>query len=189
MLSEERKLKDQTSYCPVQCEKLTYLEKVWCVKTNLKGTYVEDYNTLTSSKTAFKDDYNTTVFRQDECWRGATPLEHFDRQPLPDFKLWEDAGELHYTGYEERRDFPSGPWDESPGIFLPEKVLNICFRVLPTPSQAVMTSVAFLAWVSLDEHQVSSAPYTRNFKTRRRRTCNERPGSCTLCIKKVERHL
>lgn len=65
--------------------------------------------------------------------------------------MWEDAGELHYMGYKERRDFPSGPWDESPGIFLPEKVLNICFRVLPTPSQAVMTSVAFLAWVSLDE--------------------------------------
>lgn len=50
VLSEERKLKDQTSYCPVQCEKLTYLEKVWCVKTNFKGTY------------------NTIVFRQDECW-------------------------------------------------------------------------------------------------------------------------
>jgi len=28
VLSEERKLKDQTLYCPVQCEKLTYLEKV-----------------------------------------------------------------------------------------------------------------------------------------------------------------
>lgn len=151
VLSEERKLKDQTLYCPVQCEKLTYLEKVWCVKTNFKGTYGEDYNTLTSSKTAFEDNYNTTVFRQDECWRGATPLERFDRQPLPDFKLWEDAGELHYMGYEERRDFPSGPWDENPGIFLPEKVLNMCFRVLPTPSRAVVTSVAFLAWVSLDE--------------------------------------
>ena len=151
VLSEERKLKDQTSYCPVQCERLTYLEKVWCVKSNFKGTYVEDYNTLTSSKTAFKDNYNTTVFRQDEFWRGATPLERFDRQPLPDFKLWEAVGELHYMGYEERRDFPSGPWDESPGIFLPEKVLNMCFRELPTPSQEDMKSVAFLAWVSLDE--------------------------------------
>ena len=67
-LSEERKLKDQTSYKPVQCEKLTYLEKVWCVKTNFQGTYGEDYKMLTSSRTAYKDSYSISVFRKDECW-------------------------------------------------------------------------------------------------------------------------
>ena len=86
---EERKLKDQTSYKPVQCEKLTYLEKVWCVKTNFQGTYGEDYKTLTSSRAAYKDSYSISAFRKDECWRGAIPLERFDRQPLPDFKLWK----------------------------------------------------------------------------------------------------
>lgn len=130
-LSEERKLKDQTSYKPVQCEKLTYLEKVWCVKTNFQGTYGEDYKTLTSSRTAYKDNYSISVFRKDECWRGAIPLERFDRQPLPDFKLWKNVAELRYMGYEERRDFPSGPWNESPGLFLPEKIVEMCFRVLP----------------------------------------------------------
>ena len=107
-LSEERKLKDKTSYKPVQCEKLTYLEKIWCVKTNFQGMYGEDYKMLTSSRTAYKDSYSISLFRKDECWQGAIPLERFDRQPLPDFKLWKNVAELHYMGYEEWRDFPSG---------------------------------------------------------------------------------
>ena len=49
-------------------------------------------------------------------------------------------------GFEERWDFLVGPWDECPGLFLPEKVLDLCFRVLPTPSKEIMTSIAFLAW-------------------------------------------
>lgn len=150
LLSEERKKEDRTSYQPSNSEMLKYLENVWSVKKNFKGTYGEDYVTLTSSKTAFTDNYSTTIFREDECWKGK-PLECFDRQPLPDFKFWESNGELHYMSFEERRDFPMGPWDECPGLFMPEKVLDTCFRVLPSPSKDMMTSIAFLAWVSPEE--------------------------------------
>ena len=87
------------------------------MKANFAGTYGGDYNTLKSTKTAVLDKYNTTIFRNDECWRGPNALERFDRQPLPDYKLWEEVKELHYIGYEERRDFPEGPWDKSPGLF------------------------------------------------------------------------
>ena len=103
------------------------------MKANFAGTCGGDYNTLESTKTAVLDKYNTTIFRNDECWRGPNALQRFDRQPLPDYKLWEEVKELHYIGYEERRDFPEGPWDKSPGLFLPEKILDMCFRVLPTP--------------------------------------------------------
>ena len=126
------------------------MENVWSVKKNFSGTYGEDYNTLTSSKTAFTDNYSTSIFRADECWRGK-PLERFDRQPLPDFKFWEITGELHYMSFEERRDFPVGPWDECHGVFMPEKVLDTCFRVLPAPTKDMMMSIALLAWVTPEE--------------------------------------
>ena len=145
LLSEERKRKDKTYYHAIQSEKLSYLEKAWGVKASFAGTYGGDYNTLECTKTAFLDKYNTTIFRNHECWRGPNQLERFDRQPLPDYKLWEEVKELHYIGYEEPRDFPEGPWDKSPGLFLAEKILNMCFRVLPT------VSIAFLAWVSIEE--------------------------------------
>ena len=150
LLSEERKKEDRTTYQPSNGEMLRYLENVWSVQKNFSGTYGEDYNTLTSSKTAFTDNYRTSTFRADECWKGK-PLERFDRQPLPDFKYWEITGELHYMSFEERRDLPVGPWDECPGIFMPEKVLDACFRVLPAPSKDMMMSIAFLAWVTPEE--------------------------------------
>lgn len=70
---------------------------------------------------------------------------------LPDYKRWEDNGELHYLSYEARHDFPSGPWDKCPGLFLPEKVLETCFRAIPFPSDEELKAVAFLAWVSIEE--------------------------------------
>ena len=150
LLSEERKKEDRTTYQASTGEKLRYLENVWSVKKNFSGTYGEDYNTLTSSKTAFTGNYSTLIFRADECWRGK-PLERFDRQPLPDFKFWEITGELHYMSFEERREFPVGPWDERRGVFIPEKVLDTCFRVLPAPTKDMMMSIALLARVTPEE--------------------------------------
>ena len=151
LLSEERKKEDRTTYQASTGEKLRYLENVWSVKKNFSGTYGEDYNTLTSSKTAFTDNYSTSIFRADECWRGK-PLERFDQQAsASDFKFWEITGELHYMSFEERRNFPVGPWDECRGVFMPEKVLDTCFRVLPAPMKDMMMSIALLAWVTPEE--------------------------------------
>ena len=151
LLSEERKKEDRTTYQASTGEKLRYLENVWSVKKNFSGTYGEDYNTLTSSKTAFTDNYSTSIFRADECWRGK-PLERFDRQAsASDFKFWEITGELHYMSFEERREFPVGPWDERRGVFIPEKVLDTCFRVLPAPTKDMMMSIPLLARVTPEE--------------------------------------
>ena len=40
---------------------------------------------------------------------------------------------------------------QKPRPFLPEKILDMCFRVLPTPSTETLVSIAFLAWVSVEE--------------------------------------
>ena len=108
LLSSERKEQDDTTYRSINNEILTYLENVWQVKKHFSGTYRENYK----------------HFRENEEWRGKRPLERFDRQPLSDYKRWEDCGELHDLSYEARRDFPAGPWDGNPGLFLPEKVLE-----------------------------------------------------------------
>ena len=150
LLSDERKEEDESKYRPVNNEILAYLENVWAVKKNFIGSYSDDYRTLKCIKTACTDKYSTSVFRENESWRGQV-LERFDRQPLPDYKRWEDSGELHYQSYETRRDFSSGPWDECPGLFLPDKVLDTCFRANPVPSSENLKAIAFIAWVSVEE--------------------------------------
>ena len=118
---------------------------------SLQRWFSDDYRTLKCNKTACTDKYSTSVVREDESWRGGKALESFDRQPLPDYKQWEDSGELHYMNYEKRRDFSTGPWDECPGLFLQEKVLDTCFRANPVPSPENLKATAFIGWVSLEE--------------------------------------
>ena len=103
---------------------LEYLESVSHVDKNFKGCYSEDYSTLTSPTTACIDKYSVSIFRKNEDWAVGKPLERFNRQPLPDYKRWEETGELHYLSYEARHDFPRGPWDECPGLFPPDRVLE-----------------------------------------------------------------
>ena len=54
-------------------------------------------------------------------------------------------------GFEELWDFLVGTWDECPSLFLPEKVLDLCYRVLLTLSKETMMPITFLSWVSSDE--------------------------------------
>lgn len=96
LLSDERKNEDETKYRPNNNDMLAYLENVWGVQKNFIGSYSEDYHTLKCVKTACTDKYSTSIFRQNESWKGGKALERFDRQPLPDFKRWEESGELHY---------------------------------------------------------------------------------------------
>lgn len=128
LLSEKRRKEDETMYQPAKGEILSYLENVWCVKKNFKGTYGEDYITLTSSRTACTDNYSVSIFQAEECWRGRKSLECFDRQPLPDFKLWEKIGELHYVGFKEQRDFPVRTWDECPSLFCQRRSLTSALK-------------------------------------------------------------
>ena len=151
LLSDERKNEDETKYRPNNNDMLAYLENVWGVQKNFIGSYSEDYRTLKCVKTVCTDKYSTSIFRQNESWKGGKAQERFDRQPLPDFKRWEESGELHYMSYETRLSFQTGSWDECPGLFLPDKVLDTCFRANPVPSPEILKAVAFLAWVSGEE--------------------------------------
>ena len=151
LLCYERKEEDESKYQAINNDKLAYLENVWAVKRNFTGSNSDDYRTLKCNKTACTDKYSTSVLREDESRRGGKALERFDRQSLPDYKRWEDSGELHYMSYETRHDFSTGPWDECPGLFFPEKVLDTCFQENPVPSPENLKAIAFIGWVSLEE--------------------------------------
>ena len=154
LLSDERRREDNTTYGPVRNQILDYLENVWHVKKNFKGCYSEDYRTLTT--TACVDKYSVSVFRENEDWTSWKLLERFDRQPLPDYRRWEESDELHYLGYEARRDFLRGPWYECPGLFLPDRPLETSFRVLPSPMEDELKAIAFLGWVTVSQFYTST---------------------------------
>lgn len=73
---------------------MTYLENVWGVQKQFIESQSTEYRTLKCVKTACTDKYSTSVFCQNESRKGGKVLEWFDQQPLPDFKQWEESGEL-----------------------------------------------------------------------------------------------
>lgn len=79
LLSNDRKEEDETKYRPTNNDMLAYLENVWAVKKNFIGSYSDDYHTLKCNKTACTDKYSTSIFRENESWRGGKALERFAR--------------------------------------------------------------------------------------------------------------
>ncbi|CAH3031611.1 unnamed protein product [Pocillopora meandrina] len=192
LLSDERRREDDTTYKPVKNDILEYLENVWCVEKNFKGCYSEDYRTLTSLQTACIDKYSVSIYQENDDWRSKEPLERFDRQPLPDYQRWIESGELHYLSYEARRDFPRGPWDECSGLFLPEKVLDSAFRVLPSPLEEELRAIAYLAWISVEQASQFYASAQKQLSQQREEDLKqeawniERAGGMNPNLKKYE---
>lgn len=86
LLSDDRKEEDETKYRPTNNDMLAYLENAWAVKKNFIGSYNDDYHTLKCNKTACTDKYTTSIFCENESWRGGKALKRFDPQLLSDFK-------------------------------------------------------------------------------------------------------
>ena len=53
---------------------------------------------------------------------------------------WQEAALLEH-----------GPWNDIPGLFVPTKILDLCFLVIPNPSQDMAQLIALLAWVAPSE--------------------------------------
>jgi len=62
-----------------------------------------------------------------------------------------ETRELHYLSCEARREIPRGPWDECPGLFLPEKTLEFAFHVLPSPLEEELKVIAHPAWIPVND--------------------------------------
>ena len=162
-LSESQKAEfSDLSYHPKQTKLLAHLCAIWNVSMDYEHSYYNDYLTIccqnktsTGSNmdfpTVYKDKYTFATYRNDLGWKGQV-LDPFERQPLPDYIRWfSTGGELHYLPYEKRRSFPTGPWDQCPGLFLPTKVLELCCKVFPCPPSDLFQDIGLLAWLSINE--------------------------------------
>ena len=149
-LTDQRKGQCRQGYSPNKNNVFHYLVKNWDVDEDFKGSYADDYDTLTNVQTATRDHYSVSVFREDEKWRGKA-MDRFERRPVPDLIAWEESGKFHCLPFELRANLPRGPWDELPELFLPSRVLDLAFRVFQKPEPVLLRQVAFLAWISDQE--------------------------------------
>ena len=112
---------------------------------------MDDYRTLCNStdhnvRTAWTDKYITAMYRND--WRG-TPLRR-ELQAIPDYLRWiQTNGELHYVSYERLQLLQSshGNWQETPGLFRPDRLLSLLFTINYRPLNDMHSSFAYLTWL------------------------------------------
>ena len=113
---------------------------------------MDDYRTLCNStdhnvRTAWTDKYITAMYRND--WRG-TPLLRRELQAIPDYLRWiQTNGELHYVSYERLQLLQSshGNWQETPGLFRPDRLLSLLFTINYRPLNDMYSSFAYLTWL------------------------------------------
>ena len=71
-----------------------------------------------------------------------------ESQPLPDYHRWVDTCELHFMTLQESSLLEAGAWDTIPGMFLPSKIVDLCFLTIPSD---IGNLIALLAWVNPSE--------------------------------------
>ena len=152
-LSEQSKEAFMDTYQVKSGELLTQLHVaygMWILTSNL-GNYLGDYrlinNDLIEERTAWKDKYSSILYSPSS----AITYHRGELQPVPDIPRWIKTHELHYMPWQEAALLEHSPWNDIPGLFVPTKILDLCFLVIPKPSQDMAQLIALLAWVALSE--------------------------------------
>lgn len=151
-LSEENKAVFTTTYTALSSTVTRNLNVVWGIDEHFSGSYYDDYKIIKNDhescpyRTAWKDKYTTAIYALDSHVYG---VGQYDLQPLPDYIRWKETGELHYIPFNERVLLDKGDWDNCPGLFLPTRVLNLCFAVVPHPTDDCLKEISKLAWIPL----------------------------------------
>lgn len=94
--------------------------------------------------TCWADKYSTTIY---SCSMSGN---RYELQPIPDFLRWFRTGEAHYMPLEEVA-LLKGDWVNIPAIFLPSKVLELCFIVVPSPDDSIIQQMSILSWLTVKE--------------------------------------
>ena len=146
-LNEEQKMLNCEGYKAKQCWLLQYLHLFWEVDMDFQGSYISDYDLLqngtsqASGQTAWIDKYTTTLFS-----KTTMPIPRFNPQPLPDYVRWVKTCEFHYMTSEEASLLEEGPWHDIPGLFIPSRILDICYTIFPQSSKELKKLLSILAW-------------------------------------------
>ena len=146
-LSEENKAVCTTTYTTLSSTVTRNLNVVWGIE-HFSGSYYDDYKIIKNNhkscpctcRTAWKD--TTAIYGLDSNVHG---VRQYKLQPLPDYIRWKETGELHYLPFNERVLLDKGDWDNCPGLVLPTRVLNLCFAVVPHPTDDCLKEISKLA--------------------------------------------
>ena len=148
--SEESKGEYAETYKVKSCELLTQLHVAWTVDLQFEGRYQNDYrlinNDLTVERTAWKDKYSTVLYSPGHIF-----CSRREMQPIPDVIRWLSCHELHYMPWQEALLLEDGPWHDIPGLFLPSKILDLFFTVIPKPPRDIALLISTLAWLTPNE--------------------------------------
>ena len=99
-------------------------------------------------RTAWVDKYTAAIYTRDED----ANCRRYQLQPILDYLRWYKTGELHYLPLEERAPL-SAPWDETHGVYLPSRVLDLCLSVVEHPSDDIVRQLSLLSWTTPQEVQ------------------------------------
>lgn len=195
-LNEEGKQKfPNKTYAPQNGSIMDSLVIAWNVDRHFCGDYITDHqaisNTLHDYPTCWTDKYSTIVYspRPDiECRR-------YELQPIPDYLRWFKTNEAHYLPLEEVALLKGG-WINIPAIFLPTKVLQLCFTVVPKPPEHILQQICLLSWLSAKEvtdykqklqdqfeNQLKSEKEKERWKSHELYRTHTKPQLETLCRK------
>lgn len=131
-LTEDQKKECEWTYKPCNNVLVNDLQVLWG-STCQERTYYSDYqliNNLESSITAWKDRYGSTIVKP-------SYENFFESQPLPDYLRWyETRGEQHYCSTERTLELVHDIkiLQTTPAIFLPSRILMVCFNQILTKS-------------------------------------------------------
>lgn len=149
--NENRKADDILQHQPIKNDLWREVSIVWDLNENYTGSYWEDYEIIQNKfhedgqRTCWMDKYSTMIFNPDvECDSG---IEAFTFQPLPDYIRWILTGsELHYLPLEKVQKLVTQVVADTPGAFLPSKILEMMFKVFSHGTDNILSGISFLTW-------------------------------------------
>ena len=150
-LNEEGKYHFPTpTYSPSKGEILDCLVAAWEVDRHFQGEYLKDHQALCNTlfddiTTCWADKYSTTIYSY------SMEGSNYQLQPIPDYLRWFRTGEAHYLPLEEVALLLKGSWITIPAVFLPSKVLELCFTVVPHPDDNIIHQMSLLSWSTVKE--------------------------------------
>ena len=126
--SEEKQGECTWTYGPNTSENPHFqaLVQVWGIPEDFERSHTEDYNVIMNKngkRTAWNDKYSTNLY-------GNVNDNNLELQSIPDHVLWlTSGGELHYLAFEKTSSlYASSPQlVDSPGLFLPSRILDTFF--------------------------------------------------------------
>ena len=158
-LSEEGKTLFDETYSVKKCDVLLSLHCTWDVDLDFQQSYKHDYallrNELSDERTSWEVKYTTSLFLHYLSLLSGKRPSHYQTIFAGLIR------ELHFMTLQKTSLLEAGPWDTIPGMFLPSKVLDLCFLTIPSPSSDIGNLISLLI-----NTNVPATVRIRNVRTR-----------------------